>query len=107
MKVVEMTLKYRMLMTCLKYLSTCPCPRCLLLRSKIHRIGSKSDTRDRLRLIRVDSESRRDAVDSARRLLFEKGVNITSTRIKNILDEESLTATRVRFKSLLTTLSFH
>ena len=82
-----------MLMACLKYLSTCPCPRCLLHKSKISRIGSKSDTRDRLKLVRVDSDSRRDAVDSARRLLFEKGVNITSTRIKDILDGESLTPT--------------
>ena len=92
-------------MTCLKYLSTCPCPRCLLHKSKISRIGSKSDTRDRLKLVRVDSDSRRDAVDSARRLLFEKGVNITSTRIKDILDGESLTPTRVCFKFMLTFFS--
>src|SRR6202789_587719 len=91
-----------MLMTCLKYLSTCPCPRCLLPRSKIPRIGSKTDTRDRLKLVRVDSESRRNAVDSARRLLFENGVNITSNRIKIILDEESLTLTRVHFRFFLT-----
>ena len=97
-----MTLQHRMLMTCLKYLSTCPCPRCLLLKSKIPGIGSKSDTRDRLKLVRVDSESRHHRVESARRLLFEKGVNITSTQIKNILDEESLTPTRVCFKFLPT-----
>ena len=105
MKVVVTTLCYRMLMTCLKYLSTCPCPRCLLLKSQIPRIGSKSDTKDRLKLVRVDSESRRKAVDSARKLLFEKGVNITSTRIKGILDGESLTATRVCFKFLVTSFS--
>ena len=93
MKVVVTTLCYRMLMTCLKYLLTCPCPQCLLLKSQIPRIGSKSDTKDRLKLVCVDSESRRKAVDSARKLLFEKGVNITSTRIKGILDRESLTAT--------------
>jgi hypothetical protein len=94
-------------MTCLKYLSKCPCPRCLLLKSKIPRIGSKSDARDRLKLVRVDSESRRYAVESARRLLFVKGVNITSSRIKDILDGESLTPTRVCFIFLLTlTISF-
>ena len=100
-----MTLHYRMLMTCLKYLSSCPCPRCLLLRTKISRIGSKSDTRDRLKLVRVDSETRRKRVDLARRLLFEKGVNITSTRIKDILEGGSLTLTRVciKFGSLFLT----
>lgn len=86
---------FRMLMTCLKYLSTCPCPRCLLPKLKISRIGSKSDTQDRLKLVRFDSENRRNAVDSARRLLFNNGVNVTSTRIKDILDEDSLTPTRV------------
>ena len=85
-------------MTCLKYLSTCPCPRCLLLRSKIHRIGSRSDTRDRVKLIRVDSDGRRNAVESARKFIFEKGVDVTSDRLKYFLDGESLTPTRVCFK---------
>ena len=100
-----MTLHYRMLMTCLKYLSSCPCPRCLLLRTKISRIGSKSDMRDRLKLVRVDSDTRRNTVDLARKLLFEKGVNITSTRIKDILEKGSLTLTRVciKFGSLFLT----
>ena len=84
-------------MTCLKYLSTCACPRCLLTRSKIHRIGSRSDTRDRLKLICVDSEGRRSAVDAARRLIFEKGVDVASDRLKYFLDGESLTPTRVCF----------
>ena len=82
-------------MTCLKYLSKCPCPRCLILKSRIPRMGSKSDTRDRLKLVRVDSESRRQKVELARKLLFEKGINVTSVRIKNLLDEQSLTPTRV------------
>ena len=88
-------------MTCLKYLSTCPCPRCLLENSKIHRIGSKSDTRDRLKLIRVDSESRRNAVDAARRLIFEKGIDVASDRLKYFLEGESLTPTRVCLKVLV------
>jgi hypothetical protein len=84
-------------MTCLKYLSTCPCPRCLLVKSKISKIGSKSDSRDRFKLIRVDSERRHNAVETARKLLFDKGVDITSDRIKYFLDKESLTPTRVCF----------
>ena len=82
-------------MTCLKYLSTCPCPQCLLMRSKIHRIGSMSDTRDRLKLIRVDSEGRCNAVDTARRLIFEMGVDVASDQLKFFLEGESLTPTQV------------
>jgi hypothetical protein len=83
-------------MTCLKYLSTCPCLQCLALKSKIHRLGMKSDIRDRQKLVRVDSETRRNKVELARTLIFQKGLVITSDRIKDILDGGSLTLTRVR-----------
>ena len=50
-----------------------------------------------MKLIRVDSEGRRNAVDAARRLIFEKGVDVASDRLKYFLDGESLTPTRVCF----------
>jgi len=90
----------RMLMACLRYLALCPCPRCLLLKSKIPLIGSKTDTNSRLKLIREDSEARRKLVEDARRLMFEEGVNITSERIEKLLRPHSLTPTRVRTSTL-------
>ena len=92
-------------MTCLKYLSTCPCPRCLVLKSKIHKLGMKSDTRDRQKLVRVDSETRRNKVEIARTLIFQKGLVITSNQIKDILDGGSLTLTRVCLLLYLTFFS--
>jgi hypothetical protein len=56
----------------------------------------KSDIRDRQKLVRVDSETRRNKVELARTLIFQKGLVITSDRIKDILDGGSLTLTRVR-----------
>jgi hypothetical protein len=50
----------------------------------------------RHRLIRVDSEGRRQKVDSARKLIFE-GVNITNRNIEYFLKDESLVPTRVCF----------
>jgi len=88
-------------MTCLRYLALCPCPRCLLLKSKIPLIGSKTDTRSRLKLVRKDDEARRQKIEAARRLMFEKGVNITSERIEKILRPQSLTPTRVSFPEYL------
>jgi hypothetical protein len=82
-------------MACLQYLSLCPCPRCLLLKSKIPLIGSKTDTKQRLSLARVDTKERRNTVEKARRLIFEKGVNITSSHIDDLLRPESLVPTRV------------
>jgi len=84
-----------MLMACLRYLSLCPYPRCLILKSKIPLIGSKTDVKQRLNLIRVDSEEQQHDIEDACRLIFEKGVNITSERVEKILRPESLVPTRV------------
>ena len=82
-------------MTCLRYLAMCPCPRCLLLKSKIPRIGSNTDQKQRLKLVRVDSNARRGKIEAARRLMFDQGVNITSKRIDALLQSQSLVPTRV------------
>jgi hypothetical protein len=82
-------------MSCLRYLAHCPCPRCLLLKSKISLIGSKTDTKMCLVLVRKDSEERREKVEQARTLMFEKGIAITSVKIERILQPQSLTPTRV------------
>jgi hypothetical protein len=82
-------------MACLRYLSLCPCPRCLLLKSRIPMIGTKTDTKQRINLARVDSEDRRNKVDITRKLMFEGGVNITSIKIENLLRPTSLVPTRV------------
>ncbi len=84
-----------MLMTCLRYLALCPCPRCLLLKSRIPLIGSKTDHQQQFKLTRVDSHARRAKIELARRLLFEQGVNITSKRIDTLLQPQSLVPTRV------------
>jgi hypothetical protein len=57
----------------------------LLLKSRIPLIGSKTDHRQRLKLMCVDSHAHRGKVELARRLLFEQGVNITSKRIDTLL----------------------
>jgi hypothetical protein len=75
----------------------CPCPRCLLLKSQIPTIGTKTDTKLRIKLARVDSEDRREKIEIARKLMFEGGFNITSSKIEDILQPTSLVPTRVRF----------
>jgi hypothetical protein len=86
-----------MLMACLRYLSLCPCPRCLVLKSRIPMIGSKTDSKQRISLARVDSAGRRKKIEIARKLMFEEGVNITSSKIDNILRPTSLVPTRACF----------
>lgn len=84
-------------MACLRYLSLCPCPHCLLLKSRIPMVGTKTDTKQRINLARVDSEDRRNKIDITRKLMFEDGLNITSSKIENLLRPTSLVPTRVCF----------
>ena len=84
-----------MLMTCLKYLSFCPCPRCFVSKPKLHLLGSASDSRVRQNHRRLDSQFRRQRVERARHAIYVDGVNTSSSRIDDILGDRSLVPTRV------------
>lgn len=86
-----------MLMTCLKFLAKCLCPRCEVLKTKVHLLGSKSDDRARNRL-RVDSVARRINIDFARKAIYEVGKGVKSVFIDRIL-EKSESPNRVSFAS--------
>ena len=89
-------------MTCLKYLAQCPCPRCLILKSNIPRLGMEVDKKARQKLARVDSKEIQDMVNNARRLIFEDGINVSSIFIDHLLKPHSLVPTRVSsFMSLI------
>ena len=87
-------------MACLQYLALCPCPRCLVLKSRIPMIGSKTDTKQRVCLAHVDSEDCQKKIEHACKLMFEAGVNITSSKIDDLLQPMSLVPTRVCFYTL-------
>ena len=81
-------------MSCLKYLSVCPCPTCLVEKSKIYLLGSKSDMQSRKDLLWVDNELRHANLEKTRRLIF-KGVNVTSKKLEHFLGPDCLIPTRV------------
>lgn len=84
-----------MIMACLKYLAQCPCPRCLLLKSKIPRLGTKRDAQERAKLMRVDDECRRKEVELVRKWIYEDGRSLTSAAVERMLGPRSLVPTRV------------
>lgn len=71
------------------------CPRCASLKSKIVQVGSKTDMNNRLKLARVDNASRRFDIEAVRKILFQKGINVTSIKIDRILGPISAVPTRV------------
>lgn len=81
-------------MACIKYLSVCPCPTCLVQKLKIYLLGSKSDAQTRENLQRKDTETRKRKIEQARKLIF-KGVNVTSKKIDAVLGADALVHTRV------------
>jgi hypothetical protein len=71
------------------------CPRCGSLKSKIMQVGSKTDMNNRLKLARVDNAARRFDIEEVRKMLFEKGINITSIKIDRLLGPISAVPTHV------------
>lgn len=93
-------------MTCLKYLAQCPCPRCLILKSNIPRLGMEADKSARQKLVRADSKAIQDTVNRARQMIFEDGINITSVYIDRLLKPQSLVPTRVSSSTSPITLTY-
>ena len=71
------------------------CPRCLSLKSNITQVGSKRDMQNQVKLERVDTEARCYDIEVVRRMLFEKGINISSVKIGRVLNQTSAIPTRV------------
>ena len=71
------------------------CPHCLSPKSKITQVGMKSDMRNQVKLACVDSETQQYDIEPARKMLFEKGINISSIKIDQILGPTSAVPTRV------------
>jgi hypothetical protein len=87
---------FRILISCIKFLAKCMCPRCLSVKSKITEVGSKMDMRNRVKHARTDDDARRFDVEEVRKMLFEKGINISSVKIDWVLGPTSAVPTRVR-----------
>jgi len=87
---------FRILISCIKFLAKCMCPRCLSLKSNITQVGSKMDMRNRVKLERVDTEARCYDIEVARKMLFKKGINISSIKIDRVLGPTSAVPTCVR-----------
>ncbi len=84
-----------MLLTALKFLAKCPCPRCKINKDKIIGMGTYADDCRRNKT-RVDDNDVQWRITLARRFIFEKGIPLTSKYLERILDPLSLTPTRVR-----------
>ncbi|KAG1878188.1 hypothetical protein F4604DRAFT_1532301, partial [Suillus subluteus] len=68
--------------SCIKFLSQCPCPHCLIRKDKIRELGTKADRRRRESHQRQDSDSLQGKIRMVCDWLYVKGRNITSIFVK-------------------------
>ena len=100
----------RVLLATIRNFGSCPCPRCLVPKSKIPEVGTASDERRREKSRRVDDFNRNLNVSHARDLIYERGFGVKSAAVERLLAEESYTPTKVRhhtFKLLTDNESLH
>ncbi|KAJ2921071.1 hypothetical protein H1R20_g16022, partial [Candolleomyces eurysporus] len=87
-------------------LSSCPCPRCLVSKSKIPLLGTKADMAFRSHFLRTDDEETRLAIEIARNLLYVEGKGFNSQVIIDGLGSKSLLPTQNAFSKLLAQFGF-
>ncbi|KAI0063164.1 hypothetical protein BV25DRAFT_453896, partial [Artomyces pyxidatus] len=95
----------KMLMSGLKFYGKCPCPRCLVAKDKINKMGTKPDMYTRTNKIRVDNHRRQDTVERARKLMFDYGLSVGSDRVNEVL-AGSMVPTRNAFSKKLSEYGF-
>lgn len=86
----------RVLMTTIRNKGGCPCPRCKTPLSEAHLLGSKRDRKKRLRKMRIDDQSRQNAVLIARKAIYENlHCSIGGAAVEAQLKKDSLVPTSV------------
>ncbi|EGO18986.1 hypothetical protein SERLADRAFT_443529 [Serpula lacrymans var. lacrymans S7.9] len=94
----------KVLLTSIRNLGACPCPRCLIPKDCIPGMGTKQDMRQRKTLARVNNSQYQRKVDIARSLIYEKNHAVNSNAVERLLKEESLVPTLNAFSAALTPL---
>ncbi|KAG2012297.1 hypothetical protein CC2G_012328 [Coprinopsis cinerea AmutBmut pab1-1] len=98
----------KMLLACLKYLASCPCPRCLIPKSKIGDLGTARDRLYRQKFKRTDDHPTRHTIQSAREKVFLNGLSPGNRKLNSEhLGPKSLTPRRSAFSERLADSGFN
>ena len=82
----------RVLLATIRDQGLCPCPRCLVPKSKLDQLGRVADTKFRVDKVR---KSCADIVNDARKAIFEEGMPIGGVVVERLLKETSTVPTAV------------
>jgi hypothetical protein len=76
-------------------MGTCPCPRCLIPKTRVCNLGMPRDRQQRETLARISDARHLSLVESARKIIYVNNRTVNSTFVENLLKEESLVPTTV------------
>lgn len=85
----------RILLSSIRNMGNCPCPRCLIPKDRAHLLGTKRDKSQRISIARVDNQCYRAKISSARDLIYIKNRAVDSVPVQRFLKQQSLVPTEV------------
>ena len=88
----------KVLLATIRYLAKCPCPRCLVNKDALDKMGQVRDVQMRTENIRTYSV---DKVNRAQHLIYNLAHPINGTYVDNLLKESSSVPTKVSLKLYL------
>ncbi|KJA21682.1 hypothetical protein HYPSUDRAFT_111821, partial [Hypholoma sublateritium FD-334 SS-4] len=97
----------KVLLTSIRNMGNCPCPRCLIPKNLLDQLGTKHDHSQRTRLARVDNLRYRVKISSARDIIYKQNRSVDSDFVDAILKEESLVPTENAFSCRLSSFGFN
>ena len=93
----------RILLACMKFLGNCPCPRCLVTKDKICKLGTKIDQWVHDKKACVDNGARCWSIKGVRKAMFDLGCSIASKAVKGAIGAKLLVPTWVRVTFICST----
>ncbi|KJA19277.1 hypothetical protein HYPSUDRAFT_99107, partial [Hypholoma sublateritium FD-334 SS-4] len=97
----------KVLLTSIRNMGNCPCPRCLTPKDLLDQLGTKHDSKQRNRLVRVDNLQYRVKISSARDIIYKQNRSVDSKFVNAILKDESLVPTENAFSRKLSRFGFN
>lgn len=91
---------FRVLISTIRNNGECPCPRCLVRKPDIPKLGMVSDLRNRVNNAREDIDTYWYDPKQARHFIYNRGFKLDGAPIERMLKPRSLVATEVNIKSL-------
>ena len=85
----------RVLIANIRNFGGCPCPRCLIPKTKLQDVAKEGDMLQRTVLAWRDTIERREKISAARRLIYEEQYVVDTPQVEALLKPEALVPTVV------------